>query len=123
MPRSLNRTGGATRSNSACAARNSAIAASGLFHDQSSRYESTSCSFFNIEGFVQSARSLGLAVTAHRSLMNLPLVEVPRDAPAPIDRTVFTCVRDAMLDDVTTLNYWDGNFTGARPPNWKGESD
>jgi SAM-dependent methyltransferase len=87
-----------------------------------SPYEPTSCSFFNIEGFVQSARSLGLAVTAHRSLMNLPLQDVPRDAPPPIDRTVFTCVRDPRLDDATTLNYWDGNLGGPRPPNWRDEA-
>jgi len=88
-----------------------------------SPYEPTSCSFFNIEGFVQTARSLGLAVTAHRSLLNLRLADPPDDAPLPIDRTVFICTRDSGLDDVTTQNYWDGNLGGPRPPNWKGEAE
>ena len=85
-----------------------------------SPYEPTSCTFFNIAGFTQTVRSIGFAVARHCSLMNLPLVEVAPDQPAPIDRTVFTCMRDTGLDDRVTLDYWDDG--AARPPNWKGET-
>jgi SAM-dependent methyltransferase len=87
-----------------------------------SPYEPTSCTFFNIAGFVQTARSLGFAVARYRSLMSLPPVDVAPGQPAPIDRTVFTCMRDVGLDDPVTLGYWDGSAGRPQVPNWKGET-
>lgn len=85
-------------------------------HD--SPYEPTSCTFFNVKGFVDSARSLGFAVTDHHSLMNLPPYDPASEAALPIDRTVFTCLRDRRLDDPMVLGYWDGRLDGPRQHDW-----
>lgn len=84
-----------------------------------SPYEPTSCAFFNIKGFVDTVRSLGFAVAAHRSLMNLRAQEPPSDGPLPIDRTVFTCIRDRRLDDPVLMGYWLGQAGGRAMPDWK----
>jgi tRNA (mo5U34)-methyltransferase len=87
-----------------------------------SPYEPSSCSFFNIKGFIDSARSLGFAVTNHRSLMNLPAYDPAQAGPLPIDRTAFLCRRDRSLDDAAILGYWDGRSDTPRLPDWTGRS-
>lgn len=84
-----------------------------------SPYEPTSCAFFNVKGFVDTARSLGFAVTAHRSLIGLPEREPDPDAPLPIDRTVFTCIRDRRLEDPVVIGYWLGQAEGRAVPTWR----
>jgi SAM-dependent methyltransferase len=83
-----------------------------------SPYEPTSCTFFNIKGFTQTARSLGFAVAGQRSLMNLPPYDPAVNARLPIDRTVFTCVRDRGLDDTKVMSYWDGELDMPGMPQW-----
>jgi len=86
-----------------------------------SPYEPSSCSFFNIKGFVDTVRSLGFAVTGHRSLLNLPGYNPASAGPLPIDRTVFTCRRDHRLDDPAMIGYWDGLADTPRLPDWTGK--
>lgn len=81
-----------------------------------SPYEPTSCTFFNIKGFTDTVRSFGFAVVDQRSLMNLPPHDPAVAAPLPIDRTVFTCIRDRHLDDAKVMAYWDGQAAGL--PQW-----
>ena len=88
---------------------------------KASPYEPTSCTFFNIKGFVDTARSLGLLVTGHRSLMNLPPHEPASTGPLPIDRTVFLCIRDRSLDDPDVLGYWDGRSDTPKLADWTGK--
>jgi SAM-dependent methyltransferase len=88
---------------------------------KASPYEPTSCTFFNIKGFVDTARSLGLLVAWHRSLMNLPPQEPALTEPLPIDRTVFLCVRDRSLDDPDVLDYWDGGADTPKLADWMGK--
>ena len=83
-----------------------------------SPYEPTSCSFFNIRGFIETARSLGFAVVDQRSLMNLPPYDSAVTGPLPIDRTVFTCTRDRRLDDDKVMGYWDGQVDMPGLPPW-----
>ncbi len=90
---------------------------------KASPYEPTSCTFFNIKGFVDTARSLGLLVTEHRSLMNLPPHAPDATGPLPIDRTVFLCVRDRSLDDPDLMGYWDGDSDARKQVPWKGKRD
>jgi SAM-dependent methyltransferase len=85
-----------------------------------SPYEPSSCSFFNIKGFIDNARSLGFSVIRHRSLMNLPAYDPASDGPLPIDRTVFTCIRDRRLDDPAMMGYWDGRSDTPKLPDWTG---
>jgi SAM-dependent methyltransferase len=80
---------------------------------EDSPYEPTSCTFFNVKGFTETARGFGLAVLRHRSLLNLP----PYDGKTagknvPIDRTVFVCVHGGDGDAPSAMNYWDN---GADP--------
>lgn len=86
-------------------------------HD--SPYEPTSCTFFNIKGFIDTARSLGLGVTDHRSYANVPAYDPRSEGPLPIDRTVFTCIRDHRLDDPELTAYWDGRSGMNARPDWK----
>lgn len=83
-----------------------------------SPYEPTSCTFFNIKGFTETARSLGFAVHGQRSLMNLPPYDPAVAGPLPIDRTVFTCIRDRRLDDTQVMGYWDGEVETPALPQW-----
>lgn len=87
---------------------------------KASPYEPTSCTFFNIKGFIDTARSLGLLVTGHRSLMSLPLQDPATSGPWPIDRTVFLCTRDRSLDDAAVMTYWDGHSHPPDLPDWTG---
>ena len=84
-----------------------------------SPYEVTSCTFFNIKGFVDSIGSLGFTVTGHRSLMNLPAEDPSPSARLPIDRTIFTCRRDRSLDDPVLMDYFDGQAEAPGLPDWK----
>lgn len=81
-------------------------------------YEPTSCTFFNIKGFTDTARSFGFDVVDQRSLMNLPPHDPAAAAALPIDRTVFTCIRDRRLDDARVMAYWDGQADLAGLPQW-----
>lgn len=83
-----------------------------------SPYEPTSCSFFNVKGFVDSVLSLGFEVTGHRALMNLPPYDPARGGPLPIDRSVFLCRRDRRLDDEILLGYWDGTADARKQRGW-----
>jgi len=83
-----------------------------------SPYEPSSCTFFNIKGFVDTARSLGFTVTGHRSYVNMPPYDHRSDGPVPIDRTVFTCARDHGLDDPDVMGYWDGKTNVVQHPDW-----
>jgi tRNA (mo5U34)-methyltransferase len=83
-----------------------------------SPYEPTSCSFFNIRGFTDTVRSLGFAVVDQGSLMNLPPHDSAVSGPLPIDRTVFTCIRDRRLDDPKVTGYWDGQLDMPGMPQW-----
>jgi hypothetical protein len=85
-----------------------------------SPYEPTSCSFFNIKGFIESAQSLGLKVTHYGSLMNLPPHDQSQEGPLPIDRTVFLCKRDPSLDDPAVMGYWDGRSDAPKLADWTG---
>jgi SAM-dependent methyltransferase len=87
-----------------------------------SPYEPTSCSFFNIKGFTDSARSLGFEVTFHRVLMNFPPYDPAGGGPLPIDRSVFLCRRDRRLDDAAVLGYWDGRTETPKLPDWNAGS-
>ena len=57
---------------------------------EESPYESTSCSFFNTKGFMDTISSLGFAVESHRSLLNLAVNASTKKSPQ-IDRSVFVC--------------------------------
>ena len=83
-----------------------------------SPYEPSSCTFFNIKGFTDTARSLGFAVVGQRSLMSLPPYDPAVTGPLPIDRTVFTCIRDRRLDDTKVMGYWDGQLDAPALPQW-----
>jgi SAM-dependent methyltransferase len=85
---------------------------------EDSPYEPTSCTFFNIKGFTDTARSLGFVVTVQRSLFYPPPYDPASTGPLPIDRTVFTCRRDPSLDDPVTMGYWDGDATAPTGPDW-----
>jgi|HubBroStandDraft_1064217.scaffolds.fasta_scaffold00100_6 SAM-dependent methyltransferase len=84
-----------------------------------SPYEPTSCTFFNVKGFVDTAGSLGFTVADRSSLLNLPVHDPDSAAPLPIDRTVFTCIRDRHLDDPVVMAYWDGLSDARKTPPWK----
>lgn len=86
-----------------------------------SPYEPTSCSFFNIKGFIDTAQSLGLRVTHHGSLMNLPPHDQTKEGKLPIDRTVFLCRRDPGLDDPAIMGYWDGQSDAPKLADWTGK--
>jgi tRNA (mo5U34)-methyltransferase len=83
-----------------------------------SPYEPSSCTFFNIKGFTDTVRSLGFAVAGHRSYVNMPPYDHRSDQPVPIDRTVFTCIRDCRLDDEDVMGYWDGKTNAVQHPDW-----
>lgn len=83
-----------------------------------SPYEKTSCTFFNIRGFTDTARSLGLPVTGHRSLMNLAAVKPADDAKPAIDRSVFICRKGPVGATDDALGYWDGDGVGVKAPSW-----
>jgi len=87
-----------------------------------SPYEPTSCTFFNIKGFTETARSLGFSVVDQHSLMNLPPYDSAVTGPLPIDRTVFTCIRDRRLDDAKVMGYWDGQVYMPGLPPWTEQS-
>lgn len=89
---------------------------------EESPYERTSCTFFNIKGFIDTARSLGFVVTAQRSLLYLPPYDPASTGPLPIDRTVFTCRRDPSLDDPRAMGYWDGDPNAPKGPSWVARS-
>jgi hypothetical protein len=42
--------------------------------------------------------------------------------PPPIDRTVFTCIRDRRLDDAKVMGYWDGHVDMPGLPQWTEQS-
>lgn len=74
-----------------------------------SPYEPTSCTFFNKMGFTKSVESFGFTVASDQSLLNLPPYagEMARDVP--IDRTVFTCIRETQPQNESILKYWDSD--------------
>jgi len=83
-----------------------------------SRYEPTSCSFFNIRGITRTARSLGFAVVDQRSPMNLPPYDSAMTGPLPVDRSVFTCTRDRRLDDTRVMGYRERLVDMPGLPQW-----
>ncbi|MEI9985841.1 MAG: hypothetical protein WDN69_23245 [Aliidongia sp.] len=74
-----------------------------------SPYEPTSCTFFNIKGFVDTARSLGLLVVEHRS-PHEPAAARPGLGRSAADRSQrSSCVAaTAAWTTRRVMGYWDG---------------